>query len=349
MDNRKGTAPFFVRALVQSTERMATSCVVEEFRLGTTIIDFVRNARAILKKQSPDIVHIHAAWDFHSAVFEMIANSMGYFVVVSPHGGLSSKIIGQRFWKEKLPRIIAYQFWMLKKSRLVISVTEQEHEYLKKLGWKSRVILVPQPATATLNDEETASRIMAAYRKVIDTHYLDRIKEDEIGFTIRCVRESLWREGHYLTPGEPYTAPGDMSFRRIYIFAHDNGITSQLLEGAKRLGIPMPPNPDIDTLPRFRDKAKRIGSKERKFKKFCELLYTFPSINSQKEMPLFTPQGEISLCAFANVYSAMRFSDYDEDKFMESIKKARLSKYTSKLMRLFNEMFGMEEGFMPNT
>lgn len=347
MDLRKGIAPFFVKTLVQSTARMAESYVVEEKNLGTAIIDFVQNTRAVLKKYNPDIVHIHAAWDCRSAIFEMIANHMGLFVVVSPHGGLAPEKMEQRFWKEKLPRIIGYQFWMLRKSRLIVAVTEKEHEYLKKLGWKSRIILVPQPATSTVNDEEMASRIMAAYRKVIDTHYLERIKEDEIGFTIRCVKESLWREGHFLKPYEAYDVPDSLSFRRIYIFAHDNNITAPLLEGAKRLGIQMPPNPDISKMPRFKDKAKRLGHKERMFKRFCDILFNFPSISKQEEFPLFTPQGEISLCAFANVYCAMRFNDYDEDRFMEQIRNANLNKFTSKLMELFKDLFNMEEGFMP--
>lgn len=345
MDLKKGIAPHYVNSLVRATARVATSYVIEEKDLGTPLLDFTSNAVKQLKKHRPDIVHIHAAWDFRSALLGKIARRMGLFVVVSPHGGLSQVKMEQRFWKEKLPRILAYQFRMMRKSRLVITVSDKEKEELGRLGWKRRMITVPEPSVNNIGDDELCSMIMAAYRKVIDTHYLERITEDEIGFTIRCVREALRREGHFMQDDEPYTMPKDLSFRRIYIFAHDNGVTPLLLEGAKRLGIAVPQQLNIETLPRFTEKPKHQGSKEKSFRKFCEIL--------QREIPdtandkLFTPQGEISLLAFANAYCAIRFNDYDEEKFVSSINDARLEKYTSRMMYLFQELFNLEEGFMP--
>lgn len=345
MDLKKGIAPHYVNSLVRATARVATSYIVEEKELGTPLLDFTNNAVRLLKKHRPDIVHIHASWDFRSAWLGKIARRMGLFVVVSPHGGLSQVKMEQRFWKEKLPRILGYQFRMLRKSRLVITISDKEKEELGRLGWKKRMITVPQPSVNNIGDDELCSLIMSAYRKVIDTHYLERITENEIGFSIRCVREALRREGHFMQNDEPYTMPEGLSFRRIYIFAHDNGITPLLHEGARRLDFAIPQPLNVDSLPRFTEKPKRQGSREKNFRKFCEILKR--EIPDTVSDPIFTLQGEISLLAFANVYNVMRFNDYDEEKFISQMKSAGLEKYTSRMMYLFQELFNMEEGFMP--
>lgn len=350
MNITKGSAPHYVNALVRSTARVASSYVIEEKDLGKSLLEFIHHAYKKLKEHRPDIVHVHASWNLRAAIFAELARRLGLFVVVSPHGGVVHEVLGQRFWKEKLPRILAYQFRMIRKSRLVVTVSEKEHEKLKRLGWKNRMILVPDPTLSSISDDELSSQIMAAYRKVIDTHYLERITENEIDFTIRCVKEALQRDGHFLTPGDPYELPEGLSFRRIYIFAHDNDVTPLLFEGAKRLGIPMPTHLNVAELPRFKEKAKRQSGREKSFSKFCNILKSeIPSAETEKlfSEKLFTPQGEISLFAFANVYSAMRFNDYDEEQFMSRMKDARLDGYTSRLMGLFEEIFGLEEGFMP--
>lgn len=345
MNITKGSAPHYVNALVRSTARVASSYVIEEKDLGKPLLDFLHHAYKKLNEYRPDIVHVHASWNLRGAIFAELARHLGLFVVVSPHGGVTHETLGQRFWKEKLPRILAYQFRMIRKSRLVISVSETEQDKLKRIGWKNRTILVPNPYISSISDDELCEQIMAAYRKVIDTHYLERITENEIGFTIRCLKEALYREGYFLTPSEPYSPPEGLSFRRIYIFAHDNNVTPLLLEGAKRLGIPMPTHFNVAELPRFKEKPKRQSSKEKNFNKFCNILKS--EIPSMEIEELFTPQGEISLLAFANVYSAMRFNDYDEEQFMTRVKEARLDRYTSRLMGLFEEIFELEEGFMP--
>lgn len=338
-------APQYVNSLVRATARVATSYVIEEKDLGKPLLDFTHHAYKKLKEYQPDIVHVHASWNLRSALFAELARHLGYFVVVSPHCGLAQEIIVQNLWKEKIPRIIAYQFRMIRKSRLIIAISEEEKNKLKRLGWKNRIIVVPQHPADGISDDELCSTIMAAYRKVIDTHYLERITENEIGFTIRCVREALRREGHYMLPSDHYEAPEELSFRRIYIFAHDNGVTPLLLEGAKRLCCSMPSQLDVEKLPRFKEKKKRQTEKEKNFTKFCDIL--------KKEIPeaandeILTPQGEISLLAFSNVYSAIRFNDYDEERFMASVKSAGLEKYAAKMMSLFQELFNMEEGFMP--
>lgn len=343
--NMKSKASLYVNSLVRSTERVASSHVIEEKDLGTPLLDFIHHGYKKLKECNPDIVHIHAAWNFRAALFARLARHLGYFVVVSPHGGVTHETITQNLWKEKLPRIIAFQFRMLRKSRLVIAVSQDEFDRLKRLGWKKRMILVPQSPTDNIGNDELCSQIMAAYRKVIDTHYLERITENEIGFTIRCVREALRRDGCFMQDDEPYEMPDGLSFRRIYIFAHDNSVTPLLLEGAKRLGFSMPSQLDVEVLPRFKEKQKRQTCKEKNFRKFCEIL--------KKEIPdadndvHLTPQGEISLIAFANVYCTMRFNDYDEEKLMANMKSARLEKYTAQMMYLFQQLFNMEEGFMP--
>lgn len=344
-EKKKSISQEYVEAVVRATSKVAESYIVTEKQLGDSFLSF-RNAFAKkLKEIQPDIVHFHACWNFRAAYAHRMSRRRHFFTIVSPHGGLSDEIINLDFWKEKLPRIIAYQFWMLRKSRLVISISDKEHQELTQLGWRRRMMLIHHPSFHTISDDDLCEGIMQAYRKVIDTHYTERITKEEKDFVCQCLRAACWKENEYLPDFQPATVSPDLSFRRIYLYAHDNGVTTLLSTGAKLSGINLPPLLKVDELPRFKAKKKKMGNYEKDCKKLCSIIHTI--IPQMQKDVIFTPHGEVSLATLTDIYNALRFNDYNEDFLAENIKKEGLSKFTKKLMKTYERIFQLQEGFRP--
>lgn len=335
----------YVEALVRATSRVAESHVVTDHDLGnSSFISFHFALSRKLKEINPDIVHIHASWNFRASYVEHIARHKGFFTIVSPHGGLSPEIMELAFWKEKLPRIIAYQFKMIRKNRLIIAVSEKEYNDLSSLGWKRRTALISHPMLNNIGDEELCKQIMESYRKVIDTHYMERITSEEMEFVHLCLRAATWREGHYLEPLEESKVSDSISFRRIFLYAYDNNVTASLIQGAKVLGITMPPQLNVTELPRFKQKKKKQHAREKNFIKFCTTLH--PIMPQLPENVDFTPNGEVSLSTINDIYTSIRFFDHDESKINETIKNAGLTKFTKKLMGELHDIYNLQTGFM---
>lgn len=344
-EKKKSYPAEYVESIIRATSRIAESHVVTEKELGEHFITFRNTFAKKLKELKPDIVHIHASWNFRAAYIEKMARRRGYFTIVSPHGGLSPEIMDLAFWKEKLPRIIGYQFLMTRKCRLVISVSNKEHQELSNLGWKRRIMLVSHPKFSNLSEEDLSSMIMEAYRKVIDTHYTERITNEEKEFVNACLRAATWQEKQYLEEINPIQVTQGMSFRRIYIYAHDNGVTQLLMQGAKVANINMPPRLDVSILPRFKQKAKRQGNYEKKCIKLCKTLHTIlPGIDEQVT---FTPMGDVSLHTLTQIYCNIRFCDFNEDMLVEELDKLHLTSFFAKMMTQFQSIYHLQTGFMP--
>lgn len=344
-DKSEAQAARYVDALMEATSNMSQSRVLTQKMLGGNIVSILLAWNRILKEEKPDIVHIHAAWNFYAAMLESYARAKGYLTVVSVHNKLTSDELLTSFWKKKLPRILAYQFKMVRNCKVLVSTSEKEHQELVQLRWKRRVALVAKGEDNNAGKEQMASTAMSAYRKVIDTYYTNYITEEEREFVEKCVFASLWREGAFMMPLEEYKVPEKLSYRRIYIFAHDNDVTEMMVAGATVLGIKLPPRLDMENLPRYKQKRKEKRKETNNCQKLCEIISTcIPEAEAKMKT---TPEGKLTLRTIADIYASLRFSNYDESEFCSLLKKKGIEKWTRKLLGLLQEKFNLETGFMP--
>lgn len=126
-----GIVPEYVNRLASATEQVSTNHILTFKDLGDGVLSFRKNLTRQLHLVNPDIVHVHASWDFYSALVVMIARKLGFLVVVSPHGGLSPENMEVNFWKNRLPRLLAYQIRMIKRCHMVVVTSEEELKDLK--------------------------------------------------------------------------------------------------------------------------------------------------------------------------------------------------------------------------
>ena len=339
----------YVNALIRSTKDETESYVVTQEEMGSNWISFSIKFNKLLKQTQPDIIHIHGSWNYYTALADKFARKKGFFTVISPHGLLTPKMTDDpEFWKKKVPRIFLYQLGMIRNTKYLIATDEEEAEDLKMLGWKRRITVV-KASDKDCDDTTTCTQLIAAYNKVIDTNYPLRITEEETRFVKKCLRASLWQNDclpEELIPSEEEKEQvAKLSKRRISLYAYDNHITQLFTEGAKRIGITLNDLPDAENLPRFKQKKQEKGRHEKKIEKICSIISNLAEgVNINVD---YTPTGKLSLLTFGNIYSALRFNDYNEDDFCTQIKKKFVMKTAKRLMTKLQEDFGLETGFLP--
>lgn len=336
-----GIIPEYVNSLVRSTDQVATSYIVTEKDFGTSPITFHKGFKHQLKLYNPDIVHIHGAWNAHTAWVEYISRKNGYFTVVSPHGELSPAKMEQKFWTERFPRILIYQLRMIKKCNMLVVTTREELEDMKNMKWKKNMVLIPHPVVNDLSAQEVSSLLLSSYRKVIDTHYRVRLTAEDEEFFYTCLRAGIWQENEELPSDMAEPNKMGVSFRRLYLFAHDENVTDIFIKGARRLQVDIPPIPDIDAIPRFKVK-KEIDKKA--LKRYKSTMHLLQELSHAKVNDLEAIQ-EVNLLALLNLFSLIRFNDYDEDLVAQQFKKRGLRKYLLQSQKTLTELFHLEEGY----
>ena len=362
MDSHSGTAPDYVSCLMKATRNVADSHVVTDKDLGDNVLSVIRSIKTIIKELHPDIIHIHSSWNCKAAAVQRTAGKHGLSVILSVHGGLAADVMEIDFWKQKLPELILYQFWMIRHCHALVAVSDEEFQRLKSLEWKKRIVLIPHPTLFPVNEDTTREYLINIYRKVIDTDYLSQLTEKEKLFTWKCVALTLWKKHKDFdntTSVTQYDAvrqlliqdlntitgePQSLSFRRIHLYAHDNGVRELMLEGAKETGFTVPPVSDIDAIPRFKPK-KRKESHIRDYRKLCSVISEVTE--GKKIEPELTISGTVSFHTLCELFCRMRFTHYDETLLSKKVRKAGISGFTSRLLNLIARIFHLEIGYMP--
>ena len=370
IDTNSGTAPDYVNSLIRATRNVVDSHVVTDNELGNSIFSIHKKINTIITERKPDLIHIHAAWNHRAAIVQREASKRGVFIILSLHGGLSPDVLELDFWKNKLPRLAAYQFSMVRHCHAIVAVSEEEEQHLRELDWKRRIVTIPHPALFPVGNDTICEKLTTIYRKVIDTNYHRLIKKEEMLFTLKCAALQIWEEHKdfdITTATSQHEAVKSMllqdiseileqypfiSYRRIHLFAFDNGIREKMLEGAKIANVPIPPLSDMNAIPRFKPHTKREKYKT-KYQKLCSIISEISSdCNSDTSRcetfsSDFTISGSISLQTVCKIFIRLRFANYDEDIFRQRVKKAGLTDFTSRFLYLLSQVFHMEIGYMP--
>lgn len=332
------------------TSRMEESCVYSERNFINkskflNTISFVINVWKTLKKENPQIVQIHACWNFRAAIVQALAKRFGCFTIVSPHCGLDESIIHLDFWKEKLFKLATYQYWMIKKATSIVAISHKEYESLQNLDWSNNISLINNPVVEKIHDDDLASKVMQHHRMIIDSHYTLFITEEEKDFVIKCVVAGVYPDDMKLPKQFNETIEtSNLHFRRIYIYAYDNRVTKLMMRGIARLHLNVPPQLNVESLSLFTLKFK-ISSDYVTCKNLCK---TIKKVIPDVEItPQLTNIGEIALITHTELFCALRFNDFDEDKFEKQIHENGVPIYTKSLLKYLQKKFYLEDGFTP--
>ena len=96
----------------------------------------------LLNELKPDVVHENCCWMPGSAFTQMLAQALGYKVVLTPHGMLEPWILKRHYWTKKVPALLLYQKMAVKQADMLHATAESEKKNLLKLGYNDRITVI---------------------------------------------------------------------------------------------------------------------------------------------------------------------------------------------------------------
>ena len=322
--------------------------------------------------EDPDIVHISACWSFTAWRVMLWCRRHMKPVVFSPGKQLMPWHVRRCFWLCKLPKLLLFQKQMVKNAHAVVAVTPQEQEHLLTMGvfphvknnvaWNDRVVLIPDYRfTNELSEDDMNDRYRMLYQKVIDSHSFMVMTPDDrkAESTLLKLGLSQDEESQCITQEDDQRVQklSADSWRKILLHADEEGILQEIRKGASLLKIApqsiigierFPQRSKKNSQPLSNEKAqmKPLGLKEYSQEKnasAADVQLCCVILNFIHEME----NGTLSRRHVADLYTALRFSDFNETKITQILQILKEKKITQRLLCILHESLGLEEGFMP--
>ena len=310
-----------------------------------------------------NIVHIFGCWNAASVRLQQHAYKQRIPTVYTLLGGLQPWNIGGR----KSSHAYQAQKNAIRKASAVHLCSKLEYDTFNKLGWNKRWVLVNNPVlTSRITFAEMSSMMSTLYQKVLDTNARLLLSSDArkaVGDLIQIGidHDVLHDHKHCASVKELLERLTDTDWRKMMIYADDEGITDLIKNGLERMQF-VPPEIVIEDIDRFAPNCT-YNSGALQDHKLC---YKSTSLNSKlatliKEqevnerklcIELLNLKYEIEhhiapLSHLANIYSTMRFCNMDEDRLNEIVKDLGIADFASRLMTVMHNILNLTEGFMP--
>lgn len=306
--------------------------------------------------EKTDIVHIHVCWSWTAWQIMRWCRKNLKPVVFSPEKQLMPWHTLHRYWLCKLPKLLIFQKWMIRQAHAIVAVTPQEQQYLLSMGlyptvkyhttWNDRVVYdVPQEIL---------------YQKVIDSHSFMVMTAEEKSAESTLLRLGLSQDedSRRISPEqeEQVKSLTPESWRKLLLHADEEGILQEIRQGASLLQIAPQTIADIE---RFATRGKKnnqpLEQKEPLLKPLHMQEYAEEKHAGKPEIQVLTAilnlihelqKDTISRRHLADLYTTLRFTDYNEKKVREVLALLKLDKTTARLLQILHETLGLEEGFM---
>lgn len=330
------------------TQYVNMLCSVMEESVESAIANNLNALRKLINNQRPDILHLHGCWNISAAFAMRMARKKGIRTVLTPHGQLEQWIIKQKYWKEKLPKIILYQRGIVRRAYSVIAMGRMEENGLKRLKWNSRIETVRNPLiTDTVSKSETARLILGIYQKILDTDVLSIMSiatQNAIEPLIKAglTGNHLWLNDHEY---EALKNPEDIDWRKMYIYAGQENIIRIIRHGMEVMGLSIPELPVSDIACYYPDKfSPSTPLSDDKMTVTDDNSHIVSMIKTARK---HTSLKTLTISHIVELSSELRRCNIEDDKAAEMLDKQGLGKFTGRLMHVMADMTGLDEGFMP--
>ena len=322
--------------------------------------------KKILADFQPDIVHIHTCWEHQAAQHANWVAKKHCAVVFSPHWALDERARTTEQKSTKRVKTLLYQEKMVQKMDALLVTTEQERQGILRLGWTKRIDIVQDSVlNSSLSDDEMALQTISFYRKVLDTRYqfgMTAMEKDAIPSLLHAglAQETI----HNLLPSDQLLNLRSLNpeqWRRIFLYADDEAIREIVDHCISRLQLNAP-TIDTATIQRFPllspkettsvDTQKLIGNQPITRQRLSDYQNEDDAIIKKIATIIAnTRQAErkkkLSLRLLADLYKAIKYNDYDEDRLADVLRHLRLYRYSRRMIQLLAEKVLLKEGFMP--
>jgi hypothetical protein len=316
----------------------------------------------ILYKVFPDIVHIHGCWDYTASRIEEWIRHRGFPVVYSPHGGLNPQIIKLEFWKEKLPKILLYQFKTIRNADVIHVTSKEEYDNMMDLGWRKRIVVVGNPMLdGSLTPDVLAMQMISLYTKVIDSDVHSHLNKNEWEAISALLHVGISNDKNliHLMPMSIVNLRNlkYSSWKNIFMYSYDEDIQGIIKNGIELMQLNVP-NIVIKDEDRFKQKnAKPKGSLtcDKLILKNLRYNHVAGDDSSQEIMicrmflniKYLSRKKKLTLHHLSDLCFNIKYTDYDEDHLKKLLEKLRIRRFASRIIQILSETHLLEEGFMP--
>jgi hypothetical protein len=303
--------------------------IILECAPSKNVVAFYRYVCSRINETDPDIVHIYGSWDWHIGIVAYVAHRKNKALVYSPMRGIMSSALEWKPTKRRFWQFVTYQYWLIRNAYVLIMQDSHEDGIFRTTGLRDSGVEVLPPLTMT--DEDVQKDFMFfVYNRTLDTNYMRYITPQEKQFVTAMVQLAVLDAGDQIAP----PCINNLSMRRIAFYAHDEDALEVMMEGAKRLNMPMPELPEVTENMRYSlGKSKPLGG-------FADK-EVVKMIMASKKIGL----KNLTLRHWAELYNVFRYVDFDEDQAVREIKKYGLKKTTQKIQDYLTELFFLKPGY----
>ena len=313
-----------------------------------------------------DLIHIIGAWVYTSARLAAKAKHQDIPTIFSPIGDLQPWIIRSK-QRTKSAQIAIYQRTMVEHVSAVHLCNPMEKETFRHLGWNNKTQVIRNPLlTNELSEESMAQQMLMLYQKVLDSNCYAMIgeqTEDAICFLLQIGVDEMAARNNQLRreASDCLSKLSNEDWRRVFIYANDEGILDRIRLGLARLQYATPnislanidrfptslsiPEGHLDsknvltgsllTRNRFDDFTEEDGEIERLI---CTMI-----LNLKYEID----HRSVSMLHLIDLFELIRFENYDEENLTRMLRHLRMQKFASRLLFVMKDILGLTEGFMP--
>ena len=332
--------------------------------------------RRIVSEKSVDIVHIHSFADIFSWRVCRMAKAMRIPVVFSPHNRMTPWHLDSCTPLARYSRLLIAHILLRPAFTAILTESVQEEKYMQKLSAKHLEKSNRLSVISRLKDfgdgTDDAPRFYggyaALYRKVIDSNPFwlmseeDRHAENAL-LTVGAIQQSGNSTDSVYLPIEDIRAEAEAlsaeHWRRIQLHSSDQGILQAVTEAYRTL---TGSNETLDTasVDRYsvvkRDKEMDTAVPYIRKAKMHQIAEDYSEYAKERQLCVMLLNvkhllavGELSRKHLADLYTAVRFNDYNEFVMEEILSDAGILGFGSKIFSILADTMFLEPGYVPVT
>lgn len=158
IDKKGGGTTEYMRLLSTALKNDISLCIATGISKDSIIIEgvpikffntsilrwfsLIKEFRAFLKMEKPDVVHINGIWSPQNWGFQKVAQELSIKVVLSPHGMLEPWILQNNPWKKKIG-LFLFQKKAIRQADHLHATALMEKESIRKLGFNNEITIIP--------------------------------------------------------------------------------------------------------------------------------------------------------------------------------------------------------------
>lgn len=312
-----------------------------------------------------DVIHVFGCNEIRGSRLVRKAKHERIPTILSPLGDLQPWNRSKRGIKRVCPTSILQRQMTTDASAVhLCSVWELQH--FEQLRWNPHTQLIPNAVVSSLvNEDQMANAMLKLYQKVIDSNAYAQIRTMQRRAILLLLQAGIDAEK---TNDPVYKAETDhiiptltaTDWRNIRLYAYDEQILDLIEIGLKRIQFNAP-NIVVEEIERFPSiyhyEKKHLESKTLpdhcQKARNCRIIEASEDSNVRELATMVlhikdeVRRHTMPLLHLADLYTKLKFSDYDEDGFSDLIIQMGIDAFTARLISILEVELGLTEGFHP--